>query len=48
MVFAESYVTLNGRMIRRYIDKNVDLYKEKESFADKKWILKFNDDIKGF
>ena len=31
-VFVDSYVALNGRLSQRYIDKTVDLYKEKESF----------------
>lgn len=47
-VFAESYVALNGRLSQPYIDSSVDLYKEKESFNHKTWILPFNDDIKGF
>lgn len=46
-VFAESYVALNGRMSQPYIDTSVDLYKEKESFQHKDWILPFNDEIKG-
>ncbi|MBD0833283.1 HTTM domain-containing protein [Aestuariibaculum sediminum] len=46
-VFVESYVALNGRLSRPYIDKNVDLYKEKESFQHKEWILPFTDEIKG-
>lgn len=46
-VFAESYVALNGRLSQPFIDKEVDLYQEKESFKHKHWILPFNDDIKG-
>ncbi|SDB45049.1 Vitamin K-dependent gamma-carboxylase [Flavobacteriaceae bacterium MAR_2010_188] len=46
-VFAESYVALNGRLSRPYIDNTVDLYKLKESFQPKDWILPFNDKIKG-
>tara|TARA_R110002049_G_scaffold302258_1_gene494969 strand:+ start:22512 stop:23867 length:1356 start_codon:yes stop_codon:yes gene_type:complete len=46
-VFVESYVALNGRLSQPFIDKNVDLYAEKESFKPKHWILPFNDDIKG-
>ena len=46
-VFVDSYVALNGRLSQRYIDKTVDLYKEKESFKHKKWILPLNDEIKG-
>ncbi|WP_308992143.1 HTTM domain-containing protein [Mariniflexile litorale] len=47
-VFVESYVALNGRLSRPYIDSKVDLYKEKESFQHKTWILPFTDEIKGF
>lgn len=46
-VFVDSYVALNGRLSQRYIDETVDLYKEKESFKHKKWILPLNDEIKG-
>ncbi len=46
-VFVDSYVALNGRPSQRYIDEKVDLYKEKESFLHKDWILPFNDEIKG-
>lgn len=46
-VFVESYVALNGRLSRPFIDSNVDLYKEKDSFKPKTWILPFNDEIKG-
>ncbi len=46
-VFVESYVALNGRLSQPFIDKNVDLYREKESFKHKHWILPFNDEIKG-
>ncbi len=46
-VFAESYVALNGRISQPFIRKDVDLYKEKESFKHKYWVLPFNDEIKG-
>lgn len=46
-VFVESYVALNGRLSAPYIDKNVNLYAEKESFKPKPWLLPFNDEIKG-
>lgn len=46
-VFVESHVTLNGRLSRPYIDPNVDLTKEKDTFKHKTWILPFNDEIKG-
>ena len=47
-VRVECYVALNGRLSKLYIDKTVDLAQERESFAHKKWILDFNDEIKGF
>lgn len=46
-VRVESYVALNGRLSRKYVDPKVDLAKEKESFQHKNWILPFNDEIKG-
>lgn len=47
-IFADVYVTLNGRENAQFIDPNIDLAKEKDSFAHKTWILPFNDTIKGF
>ena len=47
-VYVESYVALNGRLSQKYIDPKINLAKENESFAHKKWILPFNDTIKGF
>ena len=47
-VYADSYVTLNGRINRRFIDPNVDLFKEKRGFKNKEWILPLNEKIKGF
>jgi len=46
-VYAESYVALNGRLSQPYVDPNVDLMKQRESFRRKDWILPFNDTIKG-
>ncbi len=46
-VFAESYVALNGRRSQPFIDPEIDLYQEKESFKHKHWILPFKDEIKG-
>ena len=47
-VRVESYVALNGRLSKLYIDPTIDLAQERESFVHKKWILDFNDEIKGF
>ncbi len=46
-VFVESYVALNGRLSSTYIDPNVDLGTQKESFKHKTWIIPFKDEIKG-
>ena len=46
-VYVDCFVSLNGRISQRLIDKNVDLYPIKESFKQKKWILPLKDDIKG-
>ncbi|WP_420387969.1 HTTM domain-containing protein [Roseivirga sp.] len=46
-VYVESYVALNGRKSQPYIDPEIDLTQEKESFKHKSWILPFNDEIKG-
>ncbi|MGB0776934.1 MAG: HTTM domain-containing protein [Flavobacteriaceae bacterium] len=46
-VFTESYVALNGRRSQQFIDPNVDLYKETETFKPKTWILPFKDKIYG-
>ncbi len=46
-VYAESYVALNGRLSQPYVDPNVDLMKQRESFRSKDWILPFNDTITG-
>lgn len=46
-VFADTYVSLNGRLGRPLIDPTVDLAQQTESFAHKAWILPFDDEIKG-
>ncbi|SHI68212.1 HTTM domain-containing protein [Aquimarina spongiae] len=46
-IYVESYVALNGRLSSPYIDPNVDLGKQKESFKHKTWIIPFKDEIKG-
>ena len=46
-VYADSFVALNGRSSQRFIDPNVDLYREKESFKNKTWVLPLKDEIKG-
>ena len=46
-VYVESYVALNGRRSQPFINPEVDLTQQKESFKQKSWILPFNDEIKG-
>tara|TARA_Y100000589_G_C27189435_1_gene644129 strand:- start:99 stop:1478 length:1380 start_codon:yes stop_codon:yes gene_type:complete len=46
-VYVDNYVTLNGRKSQRCVSNTVNLYDEKESFKNKKWILPLNDEIKG-
>ena len=46
-VYAESYVALNGRQSRPYIDPEVNLLEHDDSFEHKTFILPFNDEIKG-
>ncbi len=45
-VYANCFVALNGRLSKRYIDPFIDLYKQKESFKHKNWILPFTDEVK--
>jgi hypothetical protein len=42
-VRAEVYVTLNGRPSKLLIEPRVNLMKEKDTFAPKKWILRYDD-----
>ncbi|RRA99944.1 HTTM domain-containing protein [Larkinella rosea] len=46
-VYADTYVSLNGRLGKPYIDPTVNLAQETDSFMPKKWILPFRDEIKG-
>tara|TARA_B100001113_G_scaffold80048_1_gene63044 strand:+ start:1153 stop:2388 length:1236 start_codon:yes stop_codon:yes gene_type:complete len=43
-VFAESYVSLNGRKSQRFIDPNVNLLKRNDSFKNKTWVLPLKHD----
>jgi vitamin K-dependent gamma-carboxylase len=38
-VYADAYVSLNGRPAARFIDPTVDLYAEREGFAPKRFVL---------
>ena len=41
VVLVDNYVTLNGRPSQRFVANDVNLYKEKESFKNKEWIIPF-------
>ena len=47
-IYVNSYIALNGRLSRRFIDPNVDLTRVKDSWQPKDWILPFNENIYGF
>ena len=44
-VYAESYVALNGRLSKEFIDPTVDLLKEDRGFKNKSWIIPLNEKI---
>ncbi|SHJ02385.1 Vitamin K-dependent gamma-carboxylase [Mesonia phycicola] len=44
----KSYVSLNGRLSKPYINPHINLAKQDESFKQKTWILPFKDTILGF
>lgn len=46
-VRVESYVALNGRLSQKFINPNINLANENETFHHKTWILPFNYTIKG-
>ena len=47
-IYVESYVSLNGRSNQQFIDPEIDLLMQKESFKHKQWINPFKDEIIGF
>lgn len=47
-VYVDSYVALNGRRGKTFINPEVDLAQITDSFQPKTWILPLNDEIKGF
>ena len=46
-IYADSYVTLNGRLSQRFIDPKVNLLDEERGFKHKKWVLALDDEITG-
>ncbi len=47
-IYADSYVALNGRRNRQFVDPKVNLLNEKRSLRHYSWIIPLNDEIKGF
>jgi len=47
-IYVDSFIALNGRLSKRYIDPEVDLTKIEDSWRHKDWILPFNEKIYGF
>lgn len=46
-IYVESYIALNGRRSTLYLDPDIDLTTIEKSLKPKKWIIPFEDDIKG-
>jgi len=46
-IYVESYVALNGRRSRPYVDPKTDLTEIEPSLKHRTWILPFDDEIKG-
>jgi hypothetical protein len=46
-VYADAYVSLNGRLGKAYLDPTVDLGRESDDLRPKSWILPFDDEISG-
>lgn len=46
-IYVESFVALNGRRSRPYVDPNTDLTEIEPSLKHRTWILPFDDEIKG-
>ena len=46
-IYVDSYVALNGRSSRRYVNPDVDLSEIEPSLKHRTWLLPFNDEIKG-
>jgi Vitamin K-dependent gamma-carboxylase len=46
-VYADAYVSLNGRLGKSFIDPTVDLARVSDDLRAKPWILPFDDEISG-
>lgn len=47
-IYVDSFIALNGRLSKRYIDPDIDLTKVEDTWQHKEWILPFNEKIYGF
>jgi len=47
-IYVDSYVALNGRQSRPYVNHEIDLTEIRPSLKPRTWILPFDDEIKGF
>jgi hypothetical protein len=47
-IYVDSFIALNGRLSKRYINPDIDLTKVEDSWKHKDWILPFNEKIYGF
>lgn len=46
-IYVDSYVALNGRQSRRYVNPEIDLTEIQPSLKHRAWVLPFDDEIKG-
>jgi hypothetical protein len=46
-VYADAYVSLNGRLGKSFVDPTVDLARVTDDLRPKPWILPFDDEISG-
>ena len=46
-IYVDSYVAINGRRSRSYINPRANLLDYQDTFKHKNWILPFHDTIKG-
>lgn len=46
-VYADVYVTMNGRRSKPYVNRETNLATEQDGFKHKSWLLAFNDEVHG-
>jgi hypothetical protein len=47
-IYVDSFIALNGRLSKRYINPEIDLTTIEDTWSHKDWILPFNETIYGF